>query len=178
MKPDAPSGAIRKKQKYLLQFLIKFSPDKTMKANYEDRPSATRQQKTQYGNLYLHIAFGIYLGGIALLTTSIIISTIIAIAIEQQQTKIFKNWLESLQESVKTTQVKPIEKPIQKAEITHEYTFITGDGKFKCNGYRNRINYLTENMRNGILVNNYSEFSSMKSEIKSLKITIKNACEE
>lgn len=84
-----------------------------MKAIYEDRPQANNgHNKAGYRNLYLHIALGIYIGGLALTITLTITSLLLGAFFITAQEKALRSQLKQFEKNIGSLQLPDFDKSL------------------------------------------------------------------
>ena len=150
-----------------------------MKAIYEDRPQANNgHNKAGYRNLYLHIALGIYIGGLALTITLTITSLLLGAFFITAQEKALRSQLKQFEKNIGSLQLPDFDKslntPAGRKPAVNEVSY--EQAQLICTGYKNRATFLAENLKNEKLTENYGSFAPMKGELDSLITTIANEC--
>ena len=136
------------------------------------------QGLNQHGNLYLHIALGIYIGGLALAVTLTIISLVIGAVFMSVQEKAWQARLSRLQESFRPVQGPDLANGsgVETARNKNPGEISAEQAKFRCDGYRHRANFLAENISHGKTTDNYGSLAPMRDEMNALLDTLHNEC--
>lgn len=148
-----------------------------MKADITERISNQPLPATKAKRIWVDVAIGVYVGGMGVLITSVVIAAIISTAT--------MGLVMEAQEKLLNKQIKKAEKTFQsiipQPKTTLRNTETTQQSSWhkvidNCAGFKNRASMLQENLKIPRLIDNYSSTEQMNDELKSLLETIKKDC--